>query len=92
MVCRALLEKQQASNLVCWHENDLQMLKSVKKSIVGKKSAPHFGASGQYFSFSMNALYNIDHKNSSVGLYGSKKGKDYYLSFIEEKLSMVWNR
>ena len=72
-----------------WHEKDLQMLKSVKKSIVEKKSTPHFGASGQYFSFSMNALYKIDHKNSSIGLYGSKKGKDDCLSFIEEKMSVI---
>ena len=64
------------------------MLKCVKKSIVEKKSTPHFGVLGQYFSFGMNALYKIDHKNSSIGLYVSKKGKDDCLSFIEEKLSV----
>ena len=39
----------------------------------------------------MNALYKIDHKNSSVELYGSKKGKgkDDCLCFIEEKLSVT---
>ena len=41
MICRALLEKKQASDRVFWDSKDLQMLISVKKSIVGNKSTPH---------------------------------------------------
>ena len=49
MVCRALLEKQKARNLVFWHDNDIQMLKSVKKSIVGKKKNTSFWSAGTIF-------------------------------------------
>ena len=49
------------------------MLRSVKKSIVGNKSTPHFGATGQYFSFGVNALYKIDHKNVNGRIDGDDR-------------------
>ena len=60
----------------------------MKKSIVGNKSTPNFGASGQYLLFGMNALYKIDHKIFSIGLYGRTKGRDdCHDKVIEKDLS-----
>ena len=51
-------------------------MRKVKKSIVGNKNTPHFGASGNYFLFGMNGLYRIDDKKSSIAVYRNKRGKD----------------
>ena len=76
MLARAVVDKTVHYPDIIWEEKDYTLLKKVKKSIVGNKNTPHFGASGKYFSFGMNGFYKIDEKQSSVGIYSNKKGKD----------------
>ena len=66
-----------------WDEKDITKLRHSKHSTVGNKSHPHFGASGEYYSFGVSAVYKVD-DGSSVGNYSNKRHK------VEEK-SIIMN-
>ena len=76
-----------------WNESDIYELRQSKPSTVGNKSHPHFGASGEYYSFCISAVYKIDN-GSSVGNYANKRHKgedkarmiDTYAKRLENKL------
>ena len=57
-----------------WDEKDVNKLRCSKHSTVGNKSHPHFGASGEYYSFGVSAVYKID-DGSSVGIMQTKDTK-----------------
>ena len=57
-----------------WNKNHITKLRHSKPSTVGNKKHPHFGASGEYYSFGVSAVYRID-DGSSVGNYTNKRHK-----------------
>ena len=66
-----------------WNDKDIKKLRYSKHSTVGNKTHPHFGASGEYYSFGVSAVYKVD-DGSSVGKYANKRHK------VEEK-SIIMN-
>ena len=69
------VDKRDQKSTDMWEEKDYKLLKKVKKSIVGNKNTPHFGALGNYFSFGMNRLYRINEKSLLLVFTEIKKGK-----------------
>ena len=57
-----------------WNEHDVAKLRHSKPSTVGNKTHPHFGASGEYYSFGISAVYKVEN-GSSVGEYANKRHK-----------------
>ena len=65
-----------------WNDNDISKLRYSKPSTVGNKTHPHFGASGEYYSFGISAVYKVQN-GSSVGEYANKRHK------VEERNSLI---
>ena len=94
MICRALIDFKKQGKEREWNEDDYNLLRLVKNSIVGNKNTPHFGAAGKYYSFGTNALYKIDENKSSIGIYGNNKSQyeeknkqiQIQSKWVEEKL------
>ena len=74
ILCHAVIDNK--SHDAIWTEDDICILKKVKNSVVVNQNTTHFGATGKYFSFGMNACYKVDKKKSSLGTYGIKVGKN----------------